>query len=246
MDLLTSASRDRFTSIPRIDFDSPFHRRGRDALRLLYDAYNYAEQNDGSSWDFAEEISSLQQRGIANSDLRFLMCIGYVERGHEVTKIGEECRRFELDDGLHFSTRTCFILTDVGASYVKNFLIAPANGSACQIQREYTAAMETRRPLKPVWNRDLQELRLGDKVVKRFKVPAPNQEIILAVFQEEDWPVYIDDPLAPHPEIDTKRRLRDTINSLNRNQKDKLLQFRGNGSGDGVRWELVPSVESTN
>ena len=88
----------------------------------------------------------------------------------------------------------------------------------------------------PSWDRDRPELRWGNTVVKRFKVPAPNQELILAAFQEDGWPVRIDDPLPPHPELDPKRRLHDTINSLNRSQKLPLIRFLGDGSGQGVRW----------
>ncbi len=94
-------------------------------------------------------------------------------------------------------------------------------------------------PLVPVWDRDRQELRLGKTVIKQFKVPAPNQELVLASFQEDAWPVRIDDPLPPNVEIDPKRRLHDTINSLNRNQKQNLIRFMGDGRGQGVRWGLV-------
>ncbi len=94
-------------------------------------------------------------------------------------------------------------------------------------------------PLVPVWDRDRQELRLGKTIIKQFKVPAPNQELVLASFQEDAWPVRIDDPLPPNVEIDPKRRLHDTINSLNRNQKQNLIRFMGDGRGQGVRWGLV-------
>lgn len=70
---------------------------------------------------------------------------------------------------------------------------------------------------------------------------APDQERILAVFQEESWPDRIDDPLPPVPGITPKRRLHSTIQCLNRNQKTHLLQFHGDGCGCGVRWELLPS-----
>ena len=243
MDLPISGSGERSTSIP--DFNSPLFQRGRNALRLLYEAHCFAEQHDGSAWDFAEEITSLRQLGMMNSDLRWLVCIGHVEHGHEITKIGEEHRKFQSDKGLHFSKDTCFVLTDLGASHVRGFLIEPAQDQVQQIEAGLAAAIDSYDPLKPSWNRDLQELRLGNTIVKRFKVPAPNQEMILAVFHEEKWPAYIDDPLPPHPDFDPKRRLRDTINSLNRNQKNKLIHFRGNGSGDGVRWEFVPSSKST-
>jgi len=37
---------------------------------------------------------------------------------------------------------------------------------------------------------------------------------------------------------DSKRRLHDTINSLNRNQKQSLIRFLGDGKGEGIRWEF--------
>jgi hypothetical protein len=79
---------------------------------------------------------------------------------------------------------------------------------------------------------------VGRQVVKEFKLHSPNQVTILTAFEEEGWPLKIDDPLSPHSEIDAKQRLHDTIKSLNRNQKCQLLRFRGDGTGQGVRWEL--------
>ena len=64
--------------------------------------------------------------------------------------------------------------------------------------------------------------------------------MILAAFEEEGWPPRIDDPLPPKPDQDPKRRLHDTINSLNRNQQHLLIQFFGDGSGQGIRWNLIP------
>jgi hypothetical protein len=98
----------------------------------------------------------------------------------------------------------------------------------------------------PEWDRDRQQLRLGNKIIKQFKVPAPNQEAILAVFEEESWPPRIDDPLSPVGDQDPKRRLHDTINSLNRNQKVSVIRFLGDGSGQGVRWEFTERLAREN
>jgi hypothetical protein len=65
------------------------------------------------------------------------------------------------------------------------------------------------------------------------------QEAILIAFEEERWPPRIDDPLPGSPDLLPKRRLHDTIKSLNRNQKNRLVRFMGDGTGEGVRWELV-------
>ncbi len=63
--------------------------------------------------------------------------------------------------------------------------------------------------------------------------------MVLTAFEEEAWPVRIDDPLPPHPEQDPKRRLHDTITSLNRHQRRPLIRFVGDGSGEGIRWESL-------
>ena len=75
--------------------------------------------------------------------------------------------------------------------------------------------------------------------MKRFRVPAANQEIILAAFQEEGWPEFIDDPLVPMPDQEPKRRLQATIKSLNRHQLVPLIRFHGNGNGRQVHWQAL-------
>ena len=61
----------------------------------------------------------------------------------------------------------------------------------------------------------------------------------MSAFEEEGWPPRIDDPLSPHPDQDTKRRLSDTIKCLNRKQSNRIIHFRGDGTGEGVIWEFV-------
>jgi hypothetical protein len=221
------------TIVP-IDVESPVSQQGLIALRCLNDALDYAQQLGLCRWEFAEEIDSLRQHGLANGDLRWFVCNGIVEHGREITELGEEGRKFHHDRGLSFSSETCFVLTEHGASHVRRWLDAPADDSDD----------DPNELLTPKWDSELQELRVGTTIIKRFKVPARNQETVLAAFQEEGWPVFLDDPLPPHLEIDPKRRLHDTINSLNRNQKNDLIRFRGNGSGEGIRWELIRPPES--
>ena len=45
--------------------------------------------------------------------------------------------------------------------------------------------------------------------------------------------------MPPDGEVHTKRRLHDTINSLNRCQKHSMIRFIGDGTGEGIRWELI-------
>ncbi len=97
-----------------------------------------------------------------------------------------------------------------------------------------------RRPpnLKPTWEPRSRELRVGEFLVKKFRVPAGNQELVLSAFQEEGWPAYIDDPLPMKPEIVPKRRLHNVITRLNGSQLASILRFHGNGTGEGIGWQV--------
>ena len=172
---------------------------------------------------------------LTKSDLRWLICKGYIEHAREITLSGEEGRSFRRNRSSMFHKRSSFVLIEKGvlfataASAAKTFVEANYNGNG----------NSSRSAPIPTWDRDRQELRLAGQLIKQFKVPAANQQAILATFEEEQWPPRVDDPLKPHPDHDSKRRLQDTINSLNRNQKNSLIRFHGDGSGQGIRWELV-------
>lgn len=86
---------------------------------------------------------------------------------------------------------------------------------------------------KPQYDGDRRELRIGRKVVKRFRRPAPNQEVVLKAFQEEGWPTRIDDPTP-------NGRLRETLRALNEKQKEGHVRFEADGTGKGIVWVPIP------
>lgn len=90
---------------------------------------------------------------------------------------------------------------------------------------------------KPSWDTERKELWFGPHLIKRFRFQSPNQEMILAVFHEENWPVKIDDPLPPVPNQTSRQRLHDAIKNLNRHRLSRMIRFAGDGTGEGVRWE---------
>jgi hypothetical protein len=92
---------------------------------------------------------------------------------------------------------------------------------------------------KPHWDPEIRVLSVGAEIVKQYRVPSPAQEAILAAFQEEGWPPHLDDPLPPLPDGSPRDRLRSTIRNLNTNQKKRLIRFRGDGTGQGIVWELI-------
>ena len=91
------------------------------------------------------------------------------------------------------------------------------------------------KKLKPTWNSDRRELWVGDKLIKKYRQRAKKQEGVLAAFEELGWPERIDDPLPPKGDVVPKRRLRSTVDSLNRCHKTvKLIAFDTDGTGEGV------------
>lgn len=211
------------------------------ALRVLSRAARYAADTGRERWDFAVELQSLVELGVNFCDLRWLLCKGYVRHAVETTLPGDTAREFRTASPLLFPPASCFIITDAGIALVREIESAVSGAPVgMQIPPGLTNGSANHVPgLIPTWDRYRQELRVGDVVVKQFKVPAPNQELVLAAFQEEGWPVHIDDPLPPRGEQDTKRRLHETITSLNRNQRARLVRFMGDGTGQGIRWELI-------
>lgn len=220
------------------------------ALQLLLEAREYAADTNRDIWDFAVEGQSLRRIGLTSADLRWLTCKGYVLHACEVTQLGEGRRSFRPCGELTFTKRTCFVLTDPGVEYTRTLL----NRNSAENEQSATKTRDVSKSncapdanggtsgsqsnqLVPSWDCDYREIRFNGRVVKQFKLPSPNQEAILMAFSEEGWPPRIDDPLPPHPECDPKQRLHDTIRSLNRNQKNRLLRFKGDGTGQGVLWE---------
>lgn len=198
-------------------------------LLLLRKASEYAQDVGCDIWQFAVEIHRLQEAGLSNCDLRWLLAKQLMTSAREITQPSDERRRFISQDGLGLAANTCFVLETGGLAAAAR--VVP--GSARLLPR-VTAS----EPLQPVWDSSLRELRVGAAVVKRYRVPAPNQELILSAFHEEGWTRRIDDPLPQVPNITPKRRLQAAIMCLNRNQRAQLIRFRGNGRGDGIRWEL--------
>jgi hypothetical protein len=236
---------------------APIEANTRIGIALLWHAYTCAQQTGADLWDFALEIDRLYAVGLTINDLRWLVAKGFIEHGQECSVYGHPHRSFRPGAGFFFEHTTCVVLTPSGAAFADHFLkepvVSPQSTQAIEtasLGRSKTAAHEnepraandpnrsTGAAFRPRWNSTRRELSLDCTVVKRFRVPAPNQELILSAFEEEGWPEHIDDPLPHRGGVDPHTRLHDAVNRLNRHQTNRLLRFHGNGNGNGVSWEL--------
>jgi hypothetical protein len=217
---------------------SAFHA----GLIQLAEAHKCSEDVGCNRWEFAIGMECLVAMGLSASVLRWLVSMGYVEHAFEVTTSRDTVRKFRLSRNLSFLNRTCFVLTEAGISFVAALSGAPsAHFSPGAFRRDYLSKPSLPAPL---WSNESRSLIVGWVVVKKYRIPSPNQEAILSAFQEEGWPRRIDDPLRPQAEQVSKCRLHDTIKCLNRHHQRRLIRFRGDGTGEGVCWEyLDASVE---
>lgn len=97
----------------------------------------------------------------------------------------------------------------------------------------------------PRWDRHRHELRLGAIVVRRFTIPAADQESVLAAFEEERWPARIEDPLPPCSEIERKARLQEVVQRLNRSRRLPVVRFACDAAGRGIVWEFCGDQTQT-
>jgi len=104
-----------------------------------------------------------------------------------------------------------------------------------------SVSTDKRRPV--FYDTELFELWVNGKLVKRLDVRAVNQIAILIAFQEENWPPRIDDPLHPNGS-DGKARLRSTVHCLNRCRNPSRIHFFADGTGHGIRWELIAPAQN--
>lgn len=237
----------------------------RKALASLAKAAAYARDMGVDPWEFALGLPRLVELGACESDLRWLALHQWLEHADEFTTRGDSARRFRSCKNLCFTSRTCFVITEAGMAAVGGGLQpAPevdSGGSWPTLVRRCFAANDQEDEVagtsrtsdavpraipfdvaRPQWDGERRVLTVGGEVVKQFRLRAFNQEIVLSAFEEEGWPFSIDDPLSPIPDIPPKRRLSQTIKSLNTGQLCPLLRFRGDGSGERVCWVPCPSA----
>ncbi len=197
------------------------------ALRLLREALATAAALNRESWDFAIELDQLHSVGLSNTEIRVLLCGQFALHAYEERDTAGNVRTFRPIQNLSLPCEAAFVLTEKGLRLLEQM---------DETVRNYVS-VATPPNLRPRWDRVHRQLFWGGRLVKRFRVPAPNQENIISVFEEDGWPDAIDDPLPQAPDIDPKTRLHDAIKNLNK-QIHRLLSFRGDGSGQRILWAL--------
>jgi hypothetical protein len=223
---------------PFIDSIEAVRAPSKAAFGLLLEAYDYATGLCCDTRQFAVEIQAFHRAGITENTLRWLLFKGYVTHVVEKRQRTGKDRSFQELPSPSFREQSCFVLTPEGLAMAQN---VSQEERARSFKPPHASPGEQCRVTEPLprWNRDLGELSMGGIIVKRYSQSAPNQRAILDAFEEDNWRPRIDDPLRYGPDADPRQCLHDAIKNLNRNQIQRLILFRGDGTGEGVQWQRL-------
>ena len=222
--------------------------RVRAGLAILWRAFLCSQDTGAKLWDVALPIGRLYEAGISSADLRWMLAKNFVEHREETTGDADAHRSFRRGNDFFLNNRSCFILTRTGAALAEHLFPEPDGSAHDKLPMFESIALRVRPPqpgkettpvVKPGWDPIRRELTIAGLIVKRFRVPARNQETILNAFEEEGWVEHIHDPLPSTIDIDAPTRLHDAINRLNRCQINPVIRFHGDGKGTGVFWGLT-------
>jgi hypothetical protein len=210
------------------------------ALRLglqeLLKAHDSARLMDLPPWELAVTLAGLFHAGLSETDLRLLGLRGYLLHRLEKAPLTDGRRQFEELSPLALTEHSCFLLSDRGLAFARHFQqvedgVPPAR---------HAPGGDGQDPvLLPRWDCRRRELRLGEQVILHFLRPAPNREAILMEFEANGWVRRISNPLKSGSGRMAKLRLQATIKDLNRSRRCCLIAFGGDGTGQGVLWQMI-------
>lgn len=201
-------------------------------LYALLEAREYASDLRCSAWDFAIDFSDAQTMGVAANDLLWMARKGWIQTGVHSGAPSGRGMAATVPALKGVGTQSQFVINERGLEIIRTF-----SGTVPENRAESLACPPSKSV--PTWDAQRHELTLDGRLIKRFRWPATNQEVVLTAFEEDAWPSRIDDPLPGSDDLEPKRRLSDTIKCLNRNQCVQLLRFRGDGTGEGIIWDVI-------
>lgn len=201
----------------------------------LSQSLQYAQDSGVDAWQFAIEHEILREMGLTVSDIRWLIHKKFVIHRKEITAPGDPTRSFSQLSVTSITPDAAYVLTESGIEITRCLMNEENAAPDLSTPELVSQPHHSRKPSCPIWSADHRELWYEQRLVKRFRVPAQNQVLVLTVFQEESWPEFIDDPLPSDPKIDPRRRLQATVKSLNRCQAEGQIRFHTCG-GDKIFW----------
>jgi hypothetical protein len=175
--------------------------------------------------------SHLREAGAGADTLQWMQFQGHVEH-FERDEGGWGPRQSAVPDA-----RSVYALTPLGEAFAE-ILLCLLLMPETEDEFDWAWGMLQVGRLAPRYDAEHRLLSWGRHALKSYRQPSGNQETILLAAEELAWPDWFDDPLPRARSGNPKVRLHDAIKLLNRHQCEHLVQFKGDGTGRRVGWEL--------
>jgi len=184
----------------------------------------------------AVPLSRFRDMGVPDRVLIWMLYQAHVEHFQQDASNHHGSPERGAAAGVLFTSTSSFALTELGEAFGAYFLdntLVPEREAALQAAWNKLLLGE----LVPCYDKDNRVFSWGRNVLKCFRQPSVNQELVLRAAEELGWAVWFDDPLPGQRGKSAKVRLHDTIKDLNRRQVPHLIHFKGDGTGTRVGWE---------
>lgn len=221
---MAGTSRQR-SGVPAATTLSPEQHR---ALCLLLKAHDHTHGQGHPPWNAAVKMRSLLAEGLTDQGLLELVCWRYLEHTSEAEQAAKVRGIVHPFTPQQLSANFCFLLTNEGLAVARGLGRRASDGPPPMVLAQL-----------PHWNAEEQCLSFAGQVVKQFQQPAPNQELVLATFQECGWAFRVDNPFPRGGPVDWLEQLHNVICRLNSAQKHALfhLQFGYDNEGKRIHWQ---------
>ena len=149
------------------------------ALASLLQAADFARLSDRPLWDFATELSELQNLSLNGSAIRWLVLEGLAEMAIEeplkssdsaVAESPSRSRTFRPAQTMAETTGLCFVLTENGVRLARELAnVLPGYSDDRMSSQLPGEDLSPQFVSKPTWFAALRELRAGQTLLKKFR-----------------------------------------------------------------------------
>ncbi len=187
-------------------------------------------------------LSTFHRKGVLDHILLWMWYQGHVDYCQLARPHVHAHSLGTAQSNLLFAPCDSFWLTDHGDAFA-NIFLSNALFPDRDDMFETTWSSLLLGQLLPSYDHENRIFHWGARLLKWFRQPAENQELVLCGEEELDWPTWMDDPLPRINGKNSKVRVHDTIKDLNRHQQiSELVHFRGDGTGTRIGWQYPESI----
>jgi hypothetical protein len=178
----------------------------------------------------------LRAEGVGEPILQWMLFQAHVEHLRLASEPGTYPACFETVHTVCLLANSYFALTQRGEEFADHFLADLMSAREDPFGNEWDPLILG--TLAPRYDVSARSFSWGWHVLKHFRQPSSNQEVILRTADELEWATWFDNPLPPATDRNPKTCLNYAIKALNRYQSPYLVHFQGDGTGTRIGWQL--------